>query len=91
MSFAHVEPCVLVFLHINPCSPDAHIRVSKEFSFVCFNGTVLQDRIVLLLVERTWARSVSWHWSVKRVESMALNFRHDEEESDTETAGSEGP
>jgi hypothetical protein len=64
---------------------------SEKLSFVCLNGAVFQNRLVLLLIECTGLSNSSWGRSIKSIESVALDFRHNEEVGDAKTACSKGP
>jgi hypothetical protein len=65
--------------------------VLKELAPVSFDRAMLQYSIILLLVKRTGTRNMTGHRSVKRIKAMAFDFRHDEEEADTQSTSSGGP
>jgi hypothetical protein len=67
------------------------IESSEELSFVRLDSAVFQNRLVLLLIERTRTGSNSWLGSIKSIESVTLDFRHNEEVGNAKTACSKGP
>jgi hypothetical protein len=67
------------------------VKSSEELSFVRLNSGVFYNRLVLLLVKCTRTGNSSCRGSIKSIESVAHDFRHNEEVGNAKTAGSKGP